>query len=64
MGPEARGRGGTKKEKKKEEEKIPHMRESIGHRFGRCPKGRGKISTPKFVDWEMMSNLSAKCFKH
>ena len=52
------------KKEGEEEEKIPHMRESIGHRFGRCPKGRGKISTPKFVDWEMMSNLSAKCFKH
>ena len=31
-----------KKEKKKEKEKIPHMCESIGHRFlrGRCPKGK------------------------
>ena len=64
MGPEAGGGGCGGEKKKKEEEKIPHMRESIGHRFGRCPKGRGKISTPKFVDWEMMSNLSAKCFKH
>ena len=34
------GVGGTKKEKEeKEEEKIPHMFESIGHRTlqGRCP---------------------------
>ena len=35
--------GGTEKEEKKEkeEEKIPHMCESIGHRplWGRCPKG-------------------------
>ena len=36
--------GGTKEkeEKKNEEEKIPHMCESIGHRpfWSRCPKGR------------------------
>ena len=41
MGLEAGGRGGTEKEKeKKEEEKIPHMCESIDHRplRGRCPK--------------------------
>ena len=25
------GRGGAEKEKKKEEEKIPHMCESVGH---------------------------------
>ena len=32
LGLEAGGRGGTKKtEKEKEEEKIPHMCESIGH---------------------------------
>ena len=39
MGLVAGGRGGTKKEKEKEE-KIPHMCESIGHRplQGRCPK--------------------------
>ena len=37
-GPQSLGEGGTKKEK--EEEKIPHMCESIGHRppRGRCPK--------------------------
>ena len=48
--------GGTKKEEK-EEEKIPHMCESIGHRplRGRCPKGerkeerRKKNSSPKAV---------------
>ena len=41
MGLEVGGKGDTK-EKKKEEEKIPHMCESIGHRplRGRCPKGR------------------------
>ena len=40
MGLKAWGRGGTKKEKEKEEEKIPHMCESIGPRplLGRCPK--------------------------
>ena len=40
MGLEAGGRGGTKKEKKREEEKIPHMCESIDHRplRGHCPK--------------------------
>ena len=38
MGLVAGGRGGA--EEKKEEEKIPHMCESIGHRplRGRCPK--------------------------
>ena len=57
--------GMEKKEKKKEEEKIPHMCESIGHRplWGRCPKalasaislqpgGRckpGRVEMPKFV---------------
>ena len=43
MGLEAGGRRGTKEEKKeKEEEKISHMCESIGHRplRGRCPKRR------------------------
>ena len=42
MGPEAGGEGrGTKEEEKKEEEKILHMCESIGHRplRGCCPKG-------------------------
>ena len=40
MGLKAWGRGGTKKEKEKEEEKIPHMCKSIGHRplWGCCPK--------------------------
>ena len=39
MGLEVGGKGYTK-EKKKEEEKIPHMYESIGQRplRGRCPK--------------------------
>ena len=38
MGQEAGEKGGVKKEKE-EEEKIPHMCESIGHRplRGRCP---------------------------
>ena len=38
-GPKGLGEGGTKK-KEKEEEKIPHMCESISHRplRGRCPK--------------------------
>ena len=33
--------GGTEKEEKEKEEKIPHTCESIGHRplRGRCPKG-------------------------
>ena len=41
MGLEVGGKGDTKEKKKKEEEKIPHMCESIGHRplRGRCPKG-------------------------
>ena len=40
MGLEVGGKGDTK-EKKKEEEKIPHMYESIGHQplWGRWPKG-------------------------
>ena len=39
LGLEGRPEGGTK-EKEKEEEKIPHMCESIGHRplWGLCPK--------------------------
>ena len=39
-GPVGWGEGGTKKEKKKKEEKIPHMCESIYHRplRSRCPK--------------------------
>ena len=39
MGLEVGGKGDTK-EKKKEEEKIPHMYESIGHQplWGRWPK--------------------------
>ena len=48
MGREAGGEGrGTKEEEKKEEEKIPHMCESIGHRplRGRCPKRKRKKKT-------------------
>ena len=40
MGLRVGGRGGTKEEKetkKEEEEKIPHMRESIGHQPLRDP---------------------------
>ena len=39
MGLEAGGRGGAEEKEKEEEEKIPHMCESIGHRplRGRCP---------------------------
>ena len=38
-GPGGWGEGGAEKKKEKEEEKIPHMCESIGHRplRGRCP---------------------------
>ena len=38
-GPGGWGKGGTKKEKMEEKEKIPHMCESIGHRplWGHCP---------------------------
>ena len=42
--------GGTEKKKKeKEEEKIPHMCESIGHRplRGRCPKRKKKDKSGK-----------------
>ena len=45
------GEGGTKEEeKKKEEEKIPHMCESIGHRplRGRCPAPPSTSSTTYF----------------
>ena len=42
------GKGGTKKEKKEEKEKIPHVCESIGHRplRGRCPKGKEGENSP------------------
>ena len=46
-GPGGWREGGTKKE-----EKIPHMRESIGHRLlrGRCPKGKEWGSMKKETD--------------
>ena len=51
MGPEVGERGDTKEEKKKEEEKIPHMCESIGHLTlsGPLPKSVGvKDSLARF----------------
>ena len=46
MGLEVGGRGGAEVEKEEEEEeKIPHMCESIGHQplWGRCPKIERRI---------------------
>ena len=54
MGLEVGGKGDTK-EKKTEEEKIPHMCESIGHQphWGRCPKGCLSVS----VLWKTKSGV-------
>ena len=59
MGLETLGEGGGAKEDKEEEEKIPHICESIGHRplQGRYPKrelmdGRMDGGTWRVVEWE------------
>ena len=61
------GEGGTKKEEKEKEEKIPHMCESIGHRplWGRCPKRkktsptglRYLLTRPERLYWVLVLGL-------
>ena len=65
MGLEAGGRGGVEEKEKEEEEKIPHMCESIGHGplQGRCPafpstsstsylgRARVQLTTLRFCDY-------------
>ena len=62
MGLEAGGTGGA--EEKEEEEKIPHMCESIGHQplRGRCPKAGQRVLLTIYCPWSTVSKLLTTWF--
>ena len=58
------GEGGAEMKEEEEEEKIPHMCESIGHQSlrGRCPKAGQRVLLTIYCPWATVSKLLTTWF--